>query len=344
MSRKLEYKPLTIPNLQWDKKTLRQDYAQVVIQPLETGFGMTFGNALRRTLLGGVEGAAVTSIIIKGVNNEFSIVDGTIEDTMQLVLNIKQIVVRSKDGFGGNMQLNLKGEHVVKASDIICDSNLEIINLDHILAKTTPDADLNIKFFVECGRGYQAAKWPIGKALQDDDRIYIDALFSPVTKIFFDIEKTRVGDNIDYDKLIISIFTNGSENPIDVFNYAVSVIRSQLLYFLSDDEIDFKSNIIVESVKIEKPTTIVEERIEVNKAILSKPIEELELSVRAQNCLSAAGIKHVADLIIMTEDEVANIKNFGRKSLKEVIESLDNIGLKLGSKPNQDLDNIDDIE
>jgi DNA-directed RNA polymerase subunit alpha len=329
MSTKLEYKPLTIPNLQWDKKTLSQDYGSLVMQPLEPGFGTTLGNALRRTLLGGVEGAAVTSVIISGVNNEFSVVPGVIEDTMHLVLNIKQLVVRSKDGRNGKMHLKLKGEGKALASDIVCDSNIEVVNKDHVIAATSPDADLDIEFFVECGRGYQSAKWPAGKSLQEDNRIYIDSMFSPVSRVFFDVEKTRVGDNIDYDRLILSIHTNGSENPVDVFNYAVSVLRSQLGCMLISDEIEFAPAVKnIDAVSQNSDNNI--EIIEVDKSVLNRPIEELELSVRAQNCLSAAGIKRIAELVVMTEDEVANIKNFGRKSLKEVIESLDNIGLKLG--------------
>lgn len=335
MSTKLEYKSLIVPKIQWDKKSLREDYGQVVAQPLEPGFGMTFGNALRRILLGGVEGAAVTSVIIKGVNNEFSTIPGVIEDTMQVVLNIKELIVKSKDGRGGTLSLDIKGEKLVTAADIVCDKNLEVINLEHVLAKTAPDAHLEIKFFVECGRGYQPAKWPTDKALQEDHRIFIDALFSPVTKVYFDVEKTRVGDNIDYDKLTLSIHTDGSENPVDVFNYAVSVIRSQLECFLSSEEIDFNAYVVEEAVSAPQPMAVEAEdkKVEVaDKAVLDRPIEDLELSVRAQNCLSAAGIKRISDLIAMTEDEVANIKNFGRKSLKEVIESLSNVGLTLEAK------------
>lgn len=336
MSTKLEYKPLTVPKISWNKDSLSQNFGEVVLQPLEPGFGMTFGNALRRTLLGGVEGAAVTSVIIHGVNNEFSVITGVSEDTMQVVLNIKQLIVKSKDGRGGKMSLHVQGESVVKASSIICDDNLEIVNTDHIIASTGVDADLKIDFFVDCGRGYQSAKWPTGKALQDDDRIYVDSLFSPVTKVFFDVEKTRVGENIDYDKLKISIHTNGSESPRDVFNYAVSVLRSQLANFLISDEIDFAPVVIEDETSSENNLEVVEEfnAEPADSSVLLKPVEDLELSVRALNCLAAAEIKTVGDLILLSEDDVANIKNFGRKSLKEVIEGLDNLGLKLGAGSN----------
>ena len=241
MSKK-SYQPLTVPRLEWDKKTISKTFGQLVAQPLEPGFGITLGNALRRVLLGGVEGAAVSSVIIKGVNNEFAVVEGVVEDTMQLCLNIKQIVVKSTDGKPGMMHLKASGKSVVTVADIQADDNLELINGDHVIAHLAQDADLDIQFFVEVGRGYRPAQWPEGKTLQDDDRIYLDAMFSPVVKVTFDVEKTRVGKEIDYDKLILGIATNGSEHPVDVAHYAVSVLRTQLEYFLESAEIPFNDS------------------------------------------------------------------------------------------------------
>ncbi len=329
---KKEYQPLTIPRLGWKKETLTKNYGELIAQPLEPGFGITLGNALRRILLGGIEGSAVTAVIIKGINNEFSTLPGVIEDAMQVILNIKEIVIRNKTGQPGKMTLKIKGESVARVSDIVSDSHLEVINTEHILAHVAPGATLEIEFFVESGRGYQPAKWPIGQALQEDGRVYLDAMFSPVRKVTYEVEKTRVGREIDYDKLILLVHTDGTETPTDVVHYAVSVLRTQLEHFLVNPEIAFNeiSALPIET-KAEKP---VEERPAGLKGVsidlLLKPIDVLEFSVRAHNCLVNAGIKRIIDLVNLSPDELLKIKNFGRKSYDEVIEGLNAFGLSLG--------------
>ncbi len=323
-----EYKPLTIPALSWNKKTLTQHYGELAAQPLEPGFGVTLGNTLRRTLLGGIEGSAVTAVTIKGVNNEFSSIEGVVEDTMQLVLNIKQIVIKNSTGKPGTMKLVVKGEGVVTVADIIADEHLELVNKDHVIGHVSKDGELDITFFVETGRGYQPARWPEDKSLQEDDRIYVDAIFSPLSNVTFDVEKTRVGKDIGYDKLKLVIQTNGSESPVDVLNYAVSVIRTQFEHFLLDEEIPFNDISEVPEVPEEAPTTAEDLGLKgVSVELLLKPIEDLELSVRAHNCLVNADIKRVLDLVNMSEDYGLKIKNFGRKSLNEVKESLAAFGL-----------------
>ena len=197
-----EYRPLTIPKVQWDNKSLTHTYGQLVAQPLEPGFGITIGNALRRVLLGAIEGSAVTSVIIKGVNNEFTSLPGVIEDILHLVLNIKGIIIRNTTGAPGRMTLTVTGERTVTVADIIADSHLELVNPEQVLAHVARDGNLEIEFFVESGRGYVPAQWPVGTVLQKDGRIFVDAQFAPVTKVSFDVEKTRVGSDIDYDKQI----------------------------------------------------------------------------------------------------------------------------------------------
>lgn len=327
-----EYKPLTIPRLNWNKKVLNDMYGELVAQPLEPGFGVTLGNTLRRVMLGGVEGSAVTSVIIKGVNNEFSSLPGVIEDTMQLVLNIKEIVIRNKEGKPGKMQLKVTGEGVARVADIKADSHLELVNLDHILAHVAPKGTLEIEFFVEASRGYRPAQWPKGKALQDDGRIYLDAMFSPIRKVSFDVEKTRVGGEIDYDKLILKIHTDGSENPLDALHYSVSVLRTQLEHFLASAEIPFnKISAQPEDMQEQSPAGFDELGLKgIPVDLLLKPIDELELSVRAHNCLINAGIKRIIDLVNLSEDDGLKIKNFGRKSLQEVKESMKAFGLSFG--------------
>ena len=201
MATKREFQPLTIPKIVWNKETLSSTYGELVAQPFEPGFGITIGGALRRILLGGVEGSAVTSVIIKGINNEFSVLPGIVEDAMQVLLNCKSIVVKNKTGLPGKMTLHVKGEAVATVGDIKADEHLDLINKEQILAHVAPQGELVIEFFVESGRGYQAAQWPVGKALQEDARIYLDAMFTPVRKVTFYVEKTRVGRDIDYDKL-----------------------------------------------------------------------------------------------------------------------------------------------
>ncbi len=331
MNRK-EYQPLTIPRITWEPTLLTEVYGELIAQPLEPGFGITLGNALRRVLLGGVEGSAVTSAVIKGVNNEFSSLSGVVEDTMQVVLNLKQIVVRSKNGKPGKMALRIEGQAVATVADIHADEHLELINKEHIIAHVAPGGLLEIDFFVNSGRGYQPAQWPLGTALQEDNRIYLDAMFSPVRKVAFAVEKTRVGRDIDYDKLTLKITTDGSENPIDVFNYAVSVLRTQLEHFLTTPEIPFNK---ISALPAEKVEHVMPEHEQatvkgVPVDLLLKPIDELELSVRAHNCLVNAGIKRILDLVNLTEEEGLKIKNFGRKSLSEVKESMKAFGLSFG--------------
>lgn len=325
-----EYQPLTIPKIKW--QVLTENFGQIVAQPLEPGFGITIGNALRRILLGGIEGAAVTYVIIKGINNEFSALQGVMEDAMQVVLNIKEIVVKSKDGKPGVMRLHVKGESIATVADITADENLELINPEHVLAHVSPGGELDIEFYVEPGRGYQPARWPIGTALQADNRIYVDALFSPVRKVAFEVEKTRVGGDIDYDKLTLNIHTNKSINPNEALNYAVSVLRTQLEHFLVKPEIPFNKISTVQEVDTEQvqPDFSRASIKGVPVELLLKPIEELELSVRAHNCLVQAGIRRILDLVNLSEDEGLRIKNFGRKSLNEVIESMKAFGLSFG--------------
>ncbi len=329
---KKEYKPLIIPKLKWNKKELSNTFGELTAEPLEPGFGMTLGSAIRRILLGGVEGSAITSVIIKGVNNEFSSVAGVIEDTMQIILNIKEIVVRNKEGIPGKMHLHFKGEGAARVADIKTDDHIELVNPDHVIAHVGPDGELDITFFVESGRGYQRAQWPLDKSLQEDDRIYLDAMFSPIKKVIFDLEKARVGDEIDYDKLILKIWTDGSENPLDVLHYGVSVLRSQLDHFMTSSEIPFNEISVVPQDEEEKePIQLDELGLKgVPVDLLLKPIDELELSVRAHNCLKNAGIKRILDLVNLSDEDSLKIKNFGRKSLNEVKDSMKAFGLSFG--------------
>lgn len=332
MNKGKEYKPLTIPQLQWDKKSLSDTYGELVAQPLEPGFGMTIGTALRRVLLGAVEGSAVTSVVIKNINNEFSAIPGVVEDGMQVVLNIKDIIIRNTEGKPGKMRLNVKGERAATVGDIVADPHLELVNKDLILAHVASDGELDIEFFVETGRGYRAAQWPHDKAYQEDDRIYLDAMFTPIRKVMFDVQKTRVGEAIDFDKLTVKIDTDGSETPLNAMHYAVSVLRTQLEHFLASAEIPFNEISEVPEIKKEQEPVQIDKLglKDVPFELLLKPIDELELSVRAHNCLLNANVHRVIDLVNLPEDALLKIKNFGRKSLNEVRASMKAFGLSFG--------------
>lgn len=326
------YQPLTIPRITWVKEKLSYSQGELVAQPLEPGFGITLGNALRRILLGGIEGSAVTAVNIKGVNNEFSSLEGVVEDTMQVLLNIKELVIKNKTGLPGTMKLSVKGEKTVTAADIEADEHLEIVNKDHVIAHVAKDGDFEVEFFVEAGRGYQEAQWPEKISENQDGKIYIDAMFSPVKNVLYDVEKTRVGGKIDFDKLIMQITTDGSENVIEVFNYAVSVLRTQLEHFLISPEIPFNAiSHVPEQEKAEVISVVEDSPLKgLPVDLLLKPIDELELSVRAHNCLINAGINRILDLVNLTEDEALKIKNFGRKSLNEVRDNLKVFGFHYG--------------
>jgi len=327
----MNYKPLILPKVNWETKVSTDTYGELVVQPLEPGFGITLGNALRRMLLSSVEGCAVTSVIIKGVNNEFSTVKGVAEDTLHILLNIKGIVVKNKTGQPGKMYLSKKGEGPVKVADIKTDDHLEVINGDHVIGHLAVDGELEIEFFVETGRGYAQAAWPQGESLQEDGRMYLDAMFSPVKRVEYHVEQARVGDRFDCDKLVMKIRTNGAVGPQAVIHYGTSVLRTQFEHFLKATEIPFNEiSKIEEEAEKDQLTDYESPTKGLPVELFLKPIDELEFSVRAHNCLIGAGVKRVIDLVNMNEEDSLKIKNFGRKSLREVKEILSAFGLSLG--------------
>lgn len=332
MTRK-NYQPLTVPSLSWEKKDLSSNYGELIAQPLEPGFGVTLGNAMRRTMLSSVEGAAVTSIIIDGVNNEFACVDGVVEDVLQMTLNIRQIVIKNKTGQPGKMVLDFSGKGSAKVSDIKPDSHLELLNKDHVIAHLSEKSKLKITFFVENGRGYVPAQWPSDISVQPDGRIFLDSMFSPVQNVAFEVSKTRVGQDMDYDKLLMRVSTDGTITPSEVISYAASVLRTQLELFLDCEEIPFGeiSKGVCELEVVSKNEVVGGGPTQgVSVDLFLKSIDDLELSVRAHNCLVSSGVKRVIDLVNMSDEDILKIKNFGRKSLKEVKEVLNAFGLRFG--------------
>ncbi|MCY4311001.1 MAG: DNA-directed RNA polymerase subunit alpha [Rhodospirillaceae bacterium] len=290
--------------------------ATIVVQPLERGFGLTLGNALRRVLLSSLQGAAVTSIQIEGVLHEFSSIPGVLEDVTDIVLNVKALALRMHGESSRRLSLHAKGPGPVTASQIEMSHDVEILNPDHVLMHMDREIDIAMEMKVESGKGYvpavqnRAEDSPIGL-------IPIDAIFSPVKKVSYKVENARVGQVTDLDKLSLTVETNGSVNPEDAVALAARILQDQLQMFIN----------------FEEPKQVVQEEKEgglpFNKNLLRK-VDELELSVRSANCLKNDNIIYIGDLVQKTETEMLRTPNFGRKSLNEIKEVLSQMGLALG--------------
>ena len=303
----------------FDEKTYTPTYGKVIAEPFEKGYGITIGNSLRRVLLSSIEGAAVTQIKIEGAVHEFSAIPGVYEDVSQIVMNIKELVLRSHFKNPKPMFLSVSKKGEITAKDIKSDETVEIINPDHHIATLTENTKLEIEMKVERGRGYISSE----KNKRADDAvgvIAVDALFSPVKRINLDVENTRVGQITDYDKLLLEIFTDGSMEPKDAMLYAANILQRHLDVFVGIGKLP-------EEIEEEEEET--KERKELQKK-LDKPISELELSVRSSNCLAEASIRTIGDLVGRKETEMLKYKNFGKKSLNEINAVLVSMGLHLG--------------
>jgi len=304
--------------------------ATIVAEPLERGFGLTLGNALRRVLLSSLQGAAVTAIQIDGVLHEFSTVPGVREDVTDIVLNIKTLAVRMHGEGPKRMTLRAEGPGEITAGRIEAGHDIEILNPDTVICTLDDGAKLSMEFTVESGKGYVAANYN-----RDGDRpiglIPVDAVYTPVRKVAYKVENARSGQYLDYDKLSMDVETNGTLTPEDAVAYAARILQDQLQLFINFEE-----------PKVEERK---EERIEpeFNRNLLRK-VDELELSVRSANCLKNDNIVYIGDLIQKTEAEMLRTPNFGRKSLNEIKEVLSSMGLKLGMEvPNWPPENIEEL-
>ncbi|MGB9735251.1 MAG: DNA-directed RNA polymerase subunit alpha [bacterium] len=307
-----------------DSNTLTDTYGKFTIEPLERGYGATIGNALRRILLSSIEGAAITSVKIEGVTNEFSTIPGVYEDVMEIILNLKTIRFKLLDDVPEReIKIRAKGKMDVTAKDIITDDKVVILNPDVRIARLEKDAVFNADMIVKRGRGYIPSEenkdenMPIGV-------IPIDSIFSPILRVNFQVRNSRVGRIIDYDKLIIEIWTDGSIEPRKALITAARILSEQLVLF-TEDVIEHGSLEVIHTEKVQEDNKLAE--------LLNKNIDELEFSVRATNCLKNANIKTIGELVLKTEQEILQMKNFGRKSLNEIKEVLASMGLHLGMKP-----------
>ncbi|UJS17434.1 MAG: DNA-directed RNA polymerase subunit alpha [Candidatus Jettenia sp.] len=309
-----------------EKETLTDKYGKFIAAPFERGFGHTIGNSLRRILLSSLEGCAVVSVKINNISHEFTYIPGIVEDVTDIILNIKNLVVKLHTDQPKliRIEANKKGE--VKAKDIITDDNVEVINEDLHIATLSEDVDFSVEMQVQKGRGYVTAEENESEE-QEIGLIALDSMFSPVRNVRYAIEETRVGRRTNYDRLIMEIWTNGVVSPEMALVEAAKILRKHLNPFVQYFEIGRELQQVEKRMGIESVPEISEE--ELNKK-LSIPITELDLSVRASNCLETANILTVGDLVSKKEEQLLEIKNFGKTTLKEVKKKLTQLNLTIG--------------
>ena len=305
--------------LELDPKTASRFFGKFACEPLERGFGVTIGNALRRILLSSLQGAAISSVKIDGVLHEFSTITGVREDVTDLILNLKEVRLKLHGEEPKTVQVDKAGEGVVTAGDIICPPEVEVLNPESHIASLSKDGKLSMEMVVKSGKGYVPAE----RNVEEDDAIGMvpmDAMFSPIRKVNYIVSQARVGQITDYDKLTMEIWTDGSVQPEDALAYAAKILKEQMTIFINFDE----------EPEVE-PKEEVEEEPKLNDNLF-RSVDELELSVRSANCLKNANIRLIGELVQKTEAEMLKTKNFGRKSLNEIKEILAEMGLALGMK------------
>jgi len=303
--------------LEVERETLTAKFGRFTAQPFERGFGTTVGNALRRILLSSIEGAAVTALKIEGVLHEFTAIPGVVEDTTDIILNLKQIPFRLHSDHPETMSLSAEGPGTAKSGDIKASANVEILDPTVPVLTLSDEGNISMEMRLKRGRGYV----PADRNFDDDlgiGYIPIDSVHSPVRKVNYIVEDARLGQTTDYDKLTLEVWTNGAVTPQDAVAYAAKILKDHMAIFINFEETPEED--------LDFPTTEDERLLET----LSRSVDELELSVRSYNCLKNADIKLIGDLVTKTEPEMLKTKNFGRKSLNEIKDILAEMGLSLG--------------
>jgi DNA-directed RNA polymerase subunit alpha len=319
----MQWKGLQLPDrLDYDRETSSDTFGRFSAQPLERGFGSTIGNALRRVLLSSIEGAAVTAVKIDGVLHEFSPIPGVVEDATDIILNLKQIPLKLYSDEPRNYTVRVDRPGEVKARDIEVDQDLEVLDPDAHIATVSEGGHLHMELRIKTARGYVAAEHNFDEDL-GIGWIPLDSVHSPVKKINYTVEAARVGQETDFDKLIVEVRTNGAITPADALSEAAKTIKRHLAIFMMDEGDD---------EDIDTPVAVA---TAANNEHLDKSVEELELSVRSYNCLKNANIRTIRELVQKTESEMLRTKNFGRKSLNEIKEILATMGLSLGMRLDQ---------
>jgi len=306
-------------------------YGRFFIEPFERGFGTTIGNSLRRILLSSLEGSAVTSIKIAGVDHEFSSIKGVMEDVTDIVLNVKSLIVRLHDNGPKTMTVSASKAGPVTAADIVADPAIEVINKSLVLATLTEAVDFKMEMIVENGRGYVPASERIADADRFDQevgRVMLDAVYSPVTRVRYVTEDTRVGQRTNYDKLILEIWTNGTVSPEMALVESAKILRKYVNPFVQYFELGDETVTSSQIAEVAPAEQAVDEELAQK---LNMPVQELELSVRASNCLESAKVETVGQLAKMTDADLLKIRSFGKTSLREVKRKLADIGLSLGT-------------
>ena len=307
----IEFEKPNIKCLEIDEKN---NYAKFVCEPLERGYGVTIGNSLRRILLSSLPGAAITSVKIEGVVHEFSTIANVVEDVPEIIVNLKMVRLKLHENEEKTIRINMKGEGEVKAGDIITDSSVEILNPDLHIATLAEGAHLQMEMTVDMGRGYNSAE-KNKKENQPLGVLPIDSIYTPVKKVNYNVENTRVGQNIDYDKLTIELWTDGGLAPYEALSLAAKVMTEHLELFIDLSETAKNTQVMIEKEENKK------------EKVLEMSIEDLELSVRSFNCLKRANISTVEDIAKMTEAQMMKVRNLGKKSLDEVVAKLHSLGL-----------------
>jgi len=318
---------MEINNIKIKVENLSDSYGKFIIEPLERGYGVTLGNSLRRALLSSIWGAAATAIRIEGITHEFTTIPGVKEDVIEIILNIKEVVVKMYTDEPQILKINIKGKKKVTAADIIPNINVEILNPDLIIANLNEDAKLNMEIVVDKGMGYVPAE-KNKKPDQSVDTIFIDSFFSPITKVSYNVENASLTQFSNYDKLTLEIFSNKSILPDEALSKSANILIKYLKIFtkFSPEDIELTSELVSEEEK---------EKSEKEK-ILNKTIEELDFSVRSYNCLKKSSINTLKDLIKYSPEEIIKIKNLGKKSLNEIKEKINKYGFILGEKKQQE--------
>lgn len=326
---RIKWRGLELPSrVQADRASLTDTYGKFHAEPFERGFGMTVGNSLRRILLSSLEGSAITRVSIQGVQHEISTIPGVVEDVTDIILNIKSLVVKNQSDQPKTLRIEKHGAGPVRAADIQHDELITIVNPEHHIATMTADVPLVIELVVENGRGYRTSEENAGKE-REIGPIPVDSSFSPVVRVKYDIEETRVGQRTNYDRLVLEIWTNGTISPQMALVEAAKIMRKHLNPFVQYSEPG-------PEVRLDEPIEIggaaaagVDHELERK---LNMSLAELELSVRATNCLESEGIATVRDLVMRSDDELLEVRNFGETTLKEVKGKLQERGLHLGMK------------
>lgn len=325
MLKRMRWRGLELPSLvTWDNETCTEKYAKFFAEPFERGFGTTIGNSLRRILLSSLEGSAVTQIKIQGVSHEFSTIPGVLEDVTDIILNVKSLVVRSESETPRVIRIEKNTAGEIYGRDILTDHQVEVINKDHLIATLTADMPFVMELVVEKGRGYVPAT---ERQNSVQDAIPLDATFSPIVRVRYEVVETRVGQKTNFDKLILEIWTDGSLAPQIALVEAAKILRKHLNPFIQYNELG-------EQIHTEGKVAGCEIDPELERK-LKLPISELRLGVRASNCLEAEQITSIGELVTKTEDELLEVRNFGETSLNEIRAKLTEFGLQLGMRPQQ---------